>query len=182
MRFEVIAGAGHVCNDEQADSVNAHLADFLHILAPTKPSPNLVQKVEKRERILQAALCEFTKNGYLGASMQAIADRAGGSNPTLYQYIGPKYGIFSAVLDQGRATILAPFQDVSGKDMVPVLWAFCWGYVDYVLHSDNLSIARLIVGEAVRAPDAARQFHDAGPAQASRVSPAILGRNEAPAG
>lgn len=165
VRFEVIADAGHVCNVEQPDIVNRHLADFIIILAP-KPSPKVAKRAEKRERILNAALREFSKNGYLGASMQAIADRAEVSKPTLYQYIGQKEDMFRAVLDHGRATILAPFQNVEGKDMVSVLWAFSWTYADYVLDPANLSIARLIIGEAERAPEAARDFHDAGPAQA----------------
>lgn len=77
--------------------------------------------------------------------MQAIADRAGVSKPTLYQDIGQKDAISSAVLDQGRATILASFRDFSGKDMVPVLWDFSWTYADDAADPDNLSIARLII-------------------------------------
>jgi pimeloyl-ACP methyl ester carboxylesterase len=59
--------------------------------------------LEKRERILQAALREFPKNGNLGASMQTITDRAEVSKLTFYQYVGQKGDMFRAVLDQGRA-------------------------------------------------------------------------------
>ncbi len=165
--FEVIAGAGHVCNLEQPDVVNAHLAQFFMMLAPpVKPATKDVKKIEKRARILNAALREFSKNGYSGASMTAIAKRAEVSKPTLYQYIGQKDALFRAVLDVGRAAILAPFDDAVGKEMVRVLWDFSWAYSDFVLHPDNLSIARLMIGEAERVPDIARQFHESGPAQA----------------
>lgn len=167
VQFEIIADAGHVCNLEQPDAVNAHLGHFLRIIAPkTKSAAKTAKKTEKRARILNAALREFSKNGYSGASMQAIAERADVSKPTLYQYIGTKEEIFRAVLDQGRATILAPFENAEDRDMVRVLWNFAWVYARYVLHPDNLSIARLIIGEAERVPDLARKFHEAGPAQA----------------
>ena len=165
--FEVIADAGHVCNLEQPDAVNAQLAKFLKVvLPPAKGSPKIAKKSTKHARILDAALREFSKNGYSGASMQAIAGRAEVSKPTLYQYIGRKEDIFRAVLDQGRAKILAPLAGSSGAPMVTTLWDFAWGYARYVLHPDNLSIARLVIGEAERVPDIARQFHEAGPARA----------------
>ena len=131
-----------------------------------QPSPKIAKKSAKRARILAAALSEFSKHGYSGASMQAIATRAQVSKPTLYQYIGQKDDIFRAVLDQGRAIILAPFEQTAGKDLVAILWDFSWAYADYVLHPDNLSIARLIIGESERVPEIAQQFHEAGPAQA----------------
>ncbi len=165
--FEVIADAGHVCNLEQPDAVNAQLAKFLKVVCPPAgASPKTARKSTKHARILDAALREFSKNGYSGASMQAIAERAEVSKPTLYQYIGRKEDIFRAVLDQGRAKILAPLAGSGDTPMVTTLWNFAWGYARYVLHPDNLSIARLIIGEAERVPDIARQFHDAGPARA----------------
>lgn len=167
VRFEVIADAGHVCNLEQPDAVNEHLSQFFAMLVPpVKPATKEVKRSEKRGRILNAALREFSKSGYSGASMTAIAKRAAVSKPTLYQYIGQKDALFRAVLDEGRATILAPFEAAAGKEMVDVLWDFSWAYSDFVLHPDNLSIARLMIGEAERVPDIARQFHETGPAQA----------------
>jgi len=49
---------------------------------------------------------------------------------------------------------------------VPVLWEFAWVYADFVLQPDNLSIARLIIGEAERVPEISRQYHETGPARA----------------
>ncbi len=165
--FEVIADAGHVCNLEQPAAVNAQLARFLRIISPAAAaSPKVAKKSAKHARILDAALREFSMNGFSGASMQSIARRAEVSKPTLYQYIGTKEDIFRAVLDQGRSTIVAPLKNPSDTGMPAVLWDFAWGYARYVLHPDNLSIARLIIGEAERVPDIARQFHEAGPARA----------------
>lgn len=155
--------------------VRQHRIAYSHMPTLTQqPSPKIAKKSAKRARILAAALSEFSKNGYSGASMQAIATRAEVSKPTLYQYIGQKDDIFRAVLDQGRAIILAPFEQTADKDLVSVLWDFSWAYADYVLHPDNLSIARLIIGEAERVPEIARQFHEAGPAKAQAGIAAYL--------
>ena len=167
VNFEVIEGAGHVCNLEAPEIVNTHLSRFIEMLVPpAKQSPKAAKKTKKLERILSAALHEFSKHGYSGASMAAIAKRAEVSKPTVYQYIGQKQDLFHAVLDQGRVTILAPFTDAGDKALTQVLWDFSWAYADYVLHPDNLSIARLIIGEAERVPDIARQFNENGPARA----------------
>ncbi len=165
VQFEVIADAGHVCNLERPDAVNAHLGAFLDRLAPPRvaPSSKVAKKAAKRERILEAALKEFSKNGFSGASMQAIAERAGVSKPTLYQYVGQKEDMFLAVLDQGNATILAPFHQAKGHNVVEVLWRFAWSYAAYVLRPDNLAIARLMIAEAERVPDVVRQFQEQGP-------------------
>jgi pimeloyl-ACP methyl ester carboxylesterase/AcrR family transcriptional regulator len=171
VQFETIKDTGHVCNVESPSAVNQHLTGFFTMLAgpATKTlSPKVAKRAEKRRRILDAALREFSRNGFSGASMQAIAEGAGVPKPTLYQYIGQKDAIFRAVLDRGRAQILAPFENAQGRDLVPVLWEFSWSYADFVLHPDNLSIARLVIGEAERVPEIARQFHDNGPALAIR--------------
>jgi pimeloyl-ACP methyl ester carboxylesterase/AcrR family transcriptional regulator len=168
VQFEEIADAGHVCNLEQSEMVNEYLGAFLERLAPAHSTPSAkdVRKAVKKERILDAALKEFSKNGFSGASMQAIAERAEVSKPTLYQYVGQKEDLFLAVLDQGSATILAPFQHAQTQNMVNVLWRFAWSYAEYVMRPDNLAIARLMIAEAERVPDVVRQFQEQGPSRA----------------
>lgn len=165
VQFEEIEGAGHVCNLEAPDQVNGHLATFLATFGPKRPSPKSTKRAAKHARILDAALQEFSTNGYSGASMQAIADRAEVSKPTVYQYIGQKEDVFRAVLEQGRSTILAPFANADGASLVTVLWRFAWSYADYVLRPDTLAISRLMIGEATRVPDVVRQYQQTGPAQ-----------------
>ena len=186
VRFEMIAVAGHVCNVEAPERVNTVLMEFIARLtrptltqAQTQTSKSAKQ-AEKRRRILNAALHEFSRNGFSGASMQAIAKSAGVSKPTLYQYIGQKDALFRAVLERGRAEILAPLADAHSRGMVHVLWAFSWAYADFVLHPDNLSVARLVIGEAERVPEIARQFHETGPAQAlAGIAAYLLTRRDA---
>ncbi len=51
-----------------------------------------------RERILNAALAEFSASGFAGARIQAIAHRAGVNARMLYHYFGEKDDLFRAIL------------------------------------------------------------------------------------
>jgi AcrR family transcriptional regulator len=51
---------------------------------------------ERREEILDAALTEFARHGYEGASTDAIARAAGISQPYLFRLFGTKKGLFVA--------------------------------------------------------------------------------------
>jgi AcrR family transcriptional regulator len=51
-----------------------------------------------RQRILEAALKEFSARGFAGARVDAIAARAAANKRMLYHYFGDKEGLFRAVL------------------------------------------------------------------------------------
>jgi AcrR family transcriptional regulator len=54
---------------------------------------------ERREAVLEAARIEFAQHGYHGASTDAIARRAGISQPYLFRLFGSKKALFIAVDD-----------------------------------------------------------------------------------
>ncbi len=182
IRFEVIAGAGHLSNLEAPESLDARLLEFLGRLARADAAPRAAPPASGRERrrrakharILDAALAEFSKNGFSGTSMQAIASRAGVSKPTLYQYFGNKQALLSAVLDAGKSELLAPLEAGHGAALVEVLWRYAWTYADFVLRPDMLSLARLIIGEAERLPEVAHDYQQAGPKQALEGTKSFL--------
>ena len=117
----------------------------------------------KEKRILEAALTVFSSAGYSGASMDLIADAAGVSKPTLYQYFGNKQALFTAMLVPQRDFMLQAFSESEGKDCVTVLYKFAWQYADFVLRPDILSLARLIIGEAGRIPGIGELYQSVGP-------------------
>ena len=168
VQFEMIPGAGHICNLEAPEMVNNLLHRFLSRLPKVARDykANVQERQrEKRERIRQAAHDEFCENGFDGASMDRIAVRADVSKPTLYQYFGGKEGLLEAVLDTGRMQIVAPLMAKEGA-FAEQLWNFAWSYAHFVLRPDMLSLARLILGEASRRPEAAIAYHQNGPARA----------------
>jgi AcrR family transcriptional regulator len=57
-----------------------------------------VPRPEREDQILAVAIDEFAERGYRGASMVAIAGRAGISKPLIYQYFGSKDGLYLACL------------------------------------------------------------------------------------
>lgn len=116
----------------------------------------------KERRILQAAFRVFSLAGYAGASMDAIAEAARVSKPTLYQYFGAKEALFAAMMDSARDVMLEPFADQSG-DMVVQLHRFAWAYADVVMRPDLLGLARLVIGEAARFPEIGAAYQTAGP-------------------
>ncbi len=168
VQFEVISSAGHICNLEAPGPVNTLLHRFLSRLPGVargyKASLRERQR-EKSDRIRKAAHDEFCENGYEGASMDRIAARADVSKPTLYQYFGGKDALLEAVLDAGSNQIVAPLR-IRDEPLVDRLWLFSWTYADFVLRPDMLSLARLILGEASRRPEAAIAYHQNGPGRA----------------
>lgn len=128
----------------------------------TAKRPPTLRQVEKRHRILTAALKVFADSGYSGASMDAIAAFARVSKPTLYQYFGSKEQLFENMMMAQRDAMLEPFEHPSG-DMVRDLHDFAWHYADVVMKPAFLSLARLIIGESQRFPEIGRAYQKAGP-------------------
>ncbi|MGA9521268.1 MAG: helix-turn-helix domain-containing protein [Myxococcaceae bacterium] len=62
-----------------------------------------VLKDEVRERILASALEIFAAHGYAGATMTAIAERAGLGTASLYRYYASKEELFDAVVTPALA-------------------------------------------------------------------------------
>jgi AcrR family transcriptional regulator len=58
------------------------------------------RRAETRRRLLDAAAGEFARDGYHGASLEGIADRAGYSKGALYYNFSGKEEIFLALLDE----------------------------------------------------------------------------------
>jgi len=89
---------------------------------------------ERRERILAAARTCFGEDGFAGATVGAIASRAGVSNGLLYQFFRNKEHLFEVVLrevirDWVRAMVAPPGRAISAGDELAGMFrrsvAFC---------------------------------------------------------
>src|ERR671931_1216380 len=65
---------------------------------------------ERREAVLEAALIEFAERGLDGASTEAIARRAGISQPYVFRLFGTKKDLFKAVVARCFRQTLELFQ------------------------------------------------------------------------
>lgn len=85
---------------------------------------------ERREAVLQAALREFAEHGLDGASTDAIARRAGISQPYLFRLFGTKKELFIAAATRCLAETLEVFRHAAeGKAGEAALEAMGEAYV-----------------------------------------------------
>src|SRR3954470_24430574 len=68
---------------------------------------------ERREHVIAAAVSEFARHGYHGASTGAIAKRAGISQPYIYALFPSKRDLFLAANTQVTARIRGRFMDAA---------------------------------------------------------------------
>ncbi|MFK7836181.1 MAG: TetR/AcrR family transcriptional regulator [Sulfitobacter sp.] len=124
-----------------------------------------LNRIAREKKILDAALTVFAGAGFSGASMEAVAQEAGISKPTLYQYFPNKQDLFGAMMMAKRDTMLLAIEEAVPAQMVPQLYRFATSYAQTVMRPDLLSLARLIIGEAQRFPQIGRAYQAAGPDQ-----------------
>ena len=85
---------------------------------------------ERREAVLEAATVEFALRGLHGASTDAIARRAGISQPYLFRLFGSKKRLFIAAIDDCLARTLEQFRAAAaGKSGPEALAAIGDAYV-----------------------------------------------------
>lgn len=120
-------------------------------------------RLTREKRILEAAQEIFASQGYSGATMDAVAARAGLTKPTLYQYFASKETLFAAMMAARRDDMLVAFEGRADATMVAQLHAFAWAYANTVMRPDLLSLARLIIGEAQRFPEIGQTYQSSGP-------------------
>ena len=68
---------------------------------------------ERREDVLQAAMIEFAKGGPDGTSTEAIARRAGISQPYLFRLYPTKRALFVAAVERCFAEVAAVFRQAA---------------------------------------------------------------------
>jgi AcrR family transcriptional regulator len=89
---------------------------------------------ERREAVLDAALEEFARHGLVGASTEAIAAKAGISQPYVFRLFGTKKELFKAVTARCFRETLELFQRAAeGKRGADALDAMGRAYMDELL-------------------------------------------------
>lgn len=88
----------------------------------TAASTTRLTAEERRHEIVAAAMAEFAAHGLGGASVQAIAHRAGVSQPYVFQLFGTKKQLFLAVVREGFERTRQDFDDAAhrqGAGLIP---------------------------------------------------------------
>jgi len=124
------------------------------------PVPNA-----KRQAILDAAKRAFINCGYSGASMEAIAEAAPVSKPTLYSHFKGKQELFAAVIAGQCEALVGTLSRAPAEHLEPVagLKAIVGAFVDLIYSSEALSLYRLIIAEQPKFPELGALFFRSGP-------------------
>jgi len=116
--------------------------------------------IERREEILEVALCVLAERGYRGASMREIAVRAQASKETLYAWFGNKRGLFEELVRwqaERVDVVIAPnLEKRNGDDLSDVLRGFALELQRLLLGDRAVVINRAAISEATSDPTFAR--------------------------
>ncbi len=119
----------------------------------------------KRQAILTAARQTFIAHGYSGASMEAIAEAAPVSKPTLYSHFKSKQELFAAVIAERCEILLGTLNRAKIEQLDPVagLKAIARAFVNMIYADEALSLYRLIVAEQQNFPELGALIYHSGP-------------------
>lgn len=122
-----------------------------------EPAPRRGRPVsqEKRAAILEAAIAEFSEQGFEHASMDAIAMRSGVSKRTLYNRFDSKEGLFAALVQEvaERIQLFMHIEYVPDRPLREQLMDFAAGHRKLNAHPGNLRLQRAVLAEHLRSPE-----------------------------
>jgi len=120
--------------------------------------PTSEDSVEIEKALLAAALGEFVRAGYGGASMRSIAKAANVARTTLQARFETKEALFKAIMTQNIAGMSAAtsLTQAGAPDLRSGLKAYANRALSYSLEGDYLEVNRLVYGAANQFPEVAR--------------------------
>jgi len=122
----------------------------------------------KRRAILQAATEVFLQHGYVGASMDEVAAKAGVSKQTVYKQFSDKQHLFTEIVLGTNALVVEGFADTYTQDLDDAtdarqaLHALARRFLGSLLEPDVLRLRRLVIAEADRFPDISMTWFEGG--------------------
>jgi TetR/AcrR family transcriptional repressor of mexJK operon len=124
----------------------------------------------KRAAILDAATAVFLRDGYLGASMDEIAERSAVSKQTVYKQFGSKEALFveivSSMTTRTGDSVHTEIDLQEGGDLAAYLEDYAVRQLTAVMTPRVMQLRRLVIGEVGRFPELARVLYERGPARA----------------
>jgi AcrR family transcriptional regulator len=129
------------------------------------------RSARKRRAILDAARDVFLTNGYSGASMDQVAALAAVSKQTVYKHFADKKQLFTAIMTGDIGAAETRTHDLvaalAGSDDVEAdLREFARRHIVDVTQPPLIRLRRVIIAEAERFPELAREWYASGPERA----------------
>jgi TetR/AcrR family transcriptional repressor of mexJK operon len=136
-------------------------------------------RLDKRQAIVEAAFRVFAREGYAGASVDAIAAEAGVAKPTIYNHMGGKENLFRQVLTQAAAQAIgknvAAIERMQTRpaDLAAELVEVALELARCYCRDESGTFWRLMNAEIIRFPDLWDEVWGSGP---DRLREAMAGR------
>ena len=132
--------------------------------------PTLEESVRRDVRLLEVATNLFMERGFDGTSIEAVAEAAGISKPTVYARYHDKRDLFAAVLRARIARWLAPVSaaaeaqanEIRPKGIRTTLHELSRQMVAQCLMPEAATLQRILAAQAVQFPELAKQAHEEG--------------------
>ena len=124
--------------------------------------PQVRSDEETRQLIIVAAREEFHANGYAGASIVRVAQRAGVSTKTMYRLIPTKADLFRSIISERISRFVLEI-DEAHLDTLPIEEALAQLLASYgtlTLDEETPLTLRLVYAECERFPEIASAFFD----------------------
>ncbi len=115
----------------------------------------------KRGQIIEAAVSEFLESGFEGTSMDRVALRAAVSKRTVYNHFESKEALFRAIVDIMAAEVNQAL-DLTYDPARPIrdqLLELAWAEGTLLTSPDFMRLARMVMGETMRAPALAAEMN-----------------------
>src|SRR5260370_2096660 len=129
------------------------------------------RSADKRSSILNAAAEIFLDGGYLGTSMDEIADKGGVAKQTVYAHFSNKRDLFiamvSALTNQASDRVHVGVPEFrEGDDLKRYLTDYAVRQLQIVLTPRIVRLRRLVIGEVSRFPELGEALYSGGPGRA----------------
>jgi AcrR family transcriptional regulator len=126
--------------------------------------PPAHEVASRASNLLDAATDVFLEQGFKGASISAIARRAGASKQTLYARYPSKHALFAALIERKSARIFEAIGPLNqDRSLRETLVHFGCELLSMILADDARSLHRLVIAEGLEFPELGEMFWDLGP-------------------
>lgn len=116
--------------------------------------PRAMPESTRRQNIVDAAACAFSKKGYWATTMDEVSRQAGMSKKTVYQLFSSKAAIFDLLLHSFTEPFNIPFE-TAGRTPRAILTEGLLRLALAALDEKQLEITRVLIAEAARPGDVA---------------------------
>lgn len=145
--------------------------------------PTREEALRRDQRLIEVAGRLFMERGFDGTTIDAVAETAGVSKPTVYARYRDKAELFEAVLRGRIAEWLAPMAaaaealaaEVGPEDVETVLHDLSRALIVKSIAPGSAALSRCLIAQAIQFPELARFAHEEGWLRGVRAVAAILG-------